>query len=53
MSAILLRWSLWASVFQLVGTALIVWGLRIKKSAGPTPCRTSGSPCSGSAGLGT
>ncbi len=26
------RWSLWAAVCQLVGTALIVWGLRIKPS---------------------
>ncbi len=31
-SDILLRWSFWAAVFQLVGTALVVWGLRITAS---------------------
>ncbi len=31
---ILLRWSLWAGVFQLVGTALIVWGLKVTTDTG-------------------
>jgi len=26
---ILLRWSLWAAVLQFVGTALVVWGLKV------------------------
>jgi hypothetical protein len=26
---LLLRWPLWAGVLQLVGTALIVWGLKV------------------------
>jgi len=29
LASVLLRWSLWAAVFQLVGTALIVWGLKV------------------------
>jgi hypothetical protein len=28
------RLSLWASIFQLVGTALIVWGLKITTDTG-------------------
>ena len=31
---ILLRPSLWAGVFQLVGTALIVWGLKVTTQTG-------------------
>jgi hypothetical protein len=33
-SAILLRWSVWAAVFQLVGAALIWWGLKITTDTG-------------------
>jgi hypothetical protein len=31
---LLLRWSVWAAVCQLVGTALIVWGLKVTTDTG-------------------
>jgi hypothetical protein len=38
-SDILLRWSLWAGFFQLVGTALIVYGLRFTSDTGSSSSR--------------
>ena len=34
MRTILLRWAVWAGVFQLVGTVLTVWGLKVTTQTG-------------------
>jgi hypothetical protein len=34
MTNILLRWSLWAGVCRFIGTALIVWGLKVTTQTG-------------------